>query len=103
MGKQRKMAKQGSTRLNLHTQMHGDRLFGTGSLHNFILFMCYAIQFHALNETDMSSSIWNYMMKRLLSSNQARNNEIMQRFRKQQMHRFNNSPKNVLGSSLSGL
>ena len=41
--------------------------------------MCYAIQIYALNETDMSSSIWNYMMKCLLSSNQAKNNEIMQR------------------------
>ena len=30
-----------------------------GSLHNFILFVCYANQYHALNETDMSSSIWN--------------------------------------------
>ena len=70
---------------------------------NFILFMCYANQFYALNETDMSSSIWNYMMKRLLSSNQEKNNEIMQLLRKQQMHRLLTLQRTFLGSSLSRL
>ena len=51
-------------------------MVATTQLH---LDICYAIQCHALNETDISSSIWNYMMKRLLSNNQAKNNEIMQR------------------------
>ena len=52
--------KQGSTGLNLQNIMRRVRLFGSSLTNNFILFMCYANQFYALNETDMSSSIWNY-------------------------------------------
>ena len=43
------------------------------------LVICYANQFHALNETGMSSNIWNYNDKNAFYvATKQRNNEIMQ-------------------------
>ena len=66
--------------LNLQNECNeGYGYLALSLLNNFILIMCYAIQYHALNETGISSGIWIYNDETHLSSNQAKNNEIMQR------------------------